>query len=142
MPNSLPQGHPPRFLSLEPILCCPNRRCRLRVFNVDADHGPLGLRCSEKKGCGTKWWATRLQPGNVRAQLLADLEGDEGPEEAVIDEMIRMYGLPEEISEPLWWQIPLSGHEWHHYVNERGAGVRKRSLGLLRRITGLFRAAS
>ncbi|HEY7236533.1 MAG TPA: hypothetical protein VH539_20395 [Gemmatimonadaceae bacterium] len=85
----------PQLLSLEPVLRCPNRRCLRRADEIDAD--VLTMRCRQ---CSAEWWATRLRPGNIRAQLLEDF-GDE----SFVDYLIGMYELPESIDRPMYWQV-------------------------------------
>jgi hypothetical protein len=85
----------PQYLSLEPALRCPNRRCQRHAGNIVSDL--LTLSCA---ACGAIWWATRLRPGNVRAQLLEDF-GDA----SFVDYLICMYELPESIDRPLYWQV-------------------------------------
>lgn len=124
----------PRFLSLEPVLRCPDRRCKKIVFiNPEVYLG--GLTCAK---CGGHWWATRLQPGSVRQQLLNDYDGDE----FLVAQLMALFELPETIETPMFWQVWLTGNQLYHYNTDAGSGVRGRSKALLQSVVRLLRRAS
>lgn len=127
--------HPPRFLSLEVKLRCPNRRCNRFVFELDPEEYSGAIRCPK---CGSHWWAFRLKAGNVREQLLADFEGDE----RVVDTMMALYSLPLHVDRPLFWQIWLTGNEFYRYNKDESPGARGRSLALFRRLAALLRSSA
>lgn len=125
----------PRFLSLEPVLRCPDRRCHRMVFAKDPEIYLGGLTCDR---CGAHWWATRLQAGNVREQLLHDYEG----EAFLVAQLMILFGLPETIEQPMFWQVWLSGNEWYRYNKDTSSGIRSRSKALLQRVVSLLKRAS
>jgi hypothetical protein len=99
-------------------------------FSADLDEGRghIAFQCDDENNCGARWWATRLDAGIVRDQLLAAFEG----ETAIVDRLMVEYDLPLTIERTMWWQIWLTGNEFHHYVQDRGKP--NRSLNLLRRL--------
>jgi hypothetical protein len=126
---------PPTIRSLEPSLRCPDRRCRRLVFSVDAEIGSLAVKC-EAPRCGAHWWATRLQAGDVRAQLLVDFEENE----YLVDSLMTLFDLPQFIDRPLWWQVWLTGNEWAGFSRSSRGGSRGRSVSLLNRIANWYRS--
>lgn len=119
-----------RPLSLVPFLCCPacNRQVGLSLTELYVG----GITC---KRCGAHWWATRLRAGDVRAQLLADFEGDAD----LVNHLMTLFGLPERISESKFWQVLLNGQQWYRYSQDAAPGLRSRSIALLRGVVTLLR---
>lgn len=127
--------HPPRFLSLEVKLRCPNRRCQRFVFELDAEQYTGALKCPK---CGSRWWAFRLAAGDVRRQLLDNFEGDED----VVDTMMALYEVPVSLDRPMFWQIWLSGNEFYRFNKEQESGTSGRSLALFRRLAALLKSTA
>jgi hypothetical protein len=121
------------LLSLERFLTCPACHRQASMGLPELYVGALSC-----KRCGAHWWANRLRAGSVRAQLLADYEGDE---ELVIH-LMTLFGLPETIEEPRFWQILLSGQQWYRYHQDSAPGIRGRSIALLRGVVSILRRAS
>ena len=92
-----------RTLSLEPILRCP--RCR-KVFHAsDQEYGRAFHTC-QRGHCGQRWWAMVISAGAVEPQLEEVFDG-------AASWLMAAYGLPTEIPEPMFWQLPLTPHEVH-----------------------------
>jgi hypothetical protein len=123
---------PPLFLSLEPILRCPDRRCYKPAYHVSGDL--LTLKCQH---CGrVHWWATRLRAGVIRDQVRDDFDGDDR-----FVALLDYLEAPATIAEPMFWQIWLTGAEQHDMTNKRDqAGILERSLRFVRSISLPHRA--
>lgn len=127
---------PPRILSLEPIPRCPNERCG-EYAGVDVEQGgTIAIRCSRKK-CRSHWWATRFRAGSIREQLVSDYEDADA-----VNRLIALFGLPESISSPMYWQVRLTGEEFLSFNRDENVGRLARSLNLFRGILSLHRRAS
>lgn len=123
-----------RELSLPTVLCCP--ACGRYAFGKLPELFVGGLKCAR---CEAHWWATTLQAGSVRDQLLEHFEGDV----VLVDQLMNLFGLPLLIEERRFWQILLSGNEWHRYNKDAAApGERGRSVALLRGVVSTVRRAS
>ena len=99
----------PQALSLVPTLRCP--KCDKKVFRMDPELF-IGTLACEKKQCDCRWWATALSAGSVPAQLVEQFE-----DEAFVAELVAAWHLPPALPEPMFWQIPLTGHQ--HYAYQR-----------------------
>jgi hypothetical protein len=121
-----------RALSLERFLTCP--ACHRQASMGLPELYVGGLTC---KRCGAHWWATRLQTGSVRAQLLVEFEDVE-----CVNQLMLLFGLPEMISEPVFWQILLNGQQWYRYHQDSAPGIRGRSIALLRGVVSILKRAS
>lgn len=121
----------PLVLSLEPIIRCPNPDCRrLPYSNGDV----LVITCAYKY-CRSHWWATRLEAGDIRSQILAQFDGND-----LFVELLDILGAPERIDQPMYWQLWLSGGTHHAMVDARQpGGIIARSHELVRGIVQLHR---
>lgn len=123
------------MLSLEPVLRCPARQCGRVLIDVELELGSTtALRCPRKK-CRSHWWATHLEAGNIRQQLLDDFE-----DETVVDQLMGVFGLPLTIDRPMYWQVWLTGEEFHGFNKTKTAGGR--TVALFRNLLTLPRRAS
>lgn len=121
-------NRPPQFLSLEPVLRCPNPRCG-RAVNARLHVELLTITC---KHCGAHWWATRLAAGDIRSQMRAAFDGNE-----VFVELLDTLGAPERVEQPVFWQLWLSGNEHYHLTNVSiPGGILQRSHELVRKLIG------
>ena len=123
---TLDQSMPP-FL-IEPVLRCPYCRKTPRGYH---EIFAGALMC---ENCRRHWWATVLEAGVLRRQLL-DLYN----EQPLADALIAMFRLPESIDERSYWQIQITGREFYRYTTNAEVGPLGRSAALLRRIVGLSR---
>lgn len=127
---------PPPPLSLVLELSCP------ACFRLVGRHGPAlkpdtfagALKCDR---CNAHWWATRLDAGSIREQLLNDFEDVE-----LVDALMSLFGLPALIEEPRFWQIRLDGQQWYRYNQTATSGMRGRSIALLRGVVAFLKRAS
>jgi hypothetical protein len=121
---------PPLFLSLEPILRCPNRRCRLVARGLSVDL--LAITCLNKH-CRTHWWATRLEAGDIRSQVRAQFDGNE-----LFVELLDRLGAPERIDQPMYWQLWIDGSERHRFTDRTVSGnLLVRTHELIRKLVAL-----
>jgi hypothetical protein len=119
---------PPLFLSLEPVLKCPNRRCERIAYGLSADL--ITVSC---KSCGTHWWATRLEAGDIRSQIRAQFDGNE-----LFVTLLDQVGAPERIDQPMFWQLWLSGNDQYQFTDRtRAGGILARSHALVRKLISL-----
>ena len=124
-----PKGRPPLFLSLEPVLRCPNRRCYKIPFGVASDL--LTITCDH---CQAHWWANRLEAGDVRSQIRAQFDGDE-----LFVQLLDALEAPERIDTPMYWQLWISGHDQYSFTNRASpGGILVRSHELIRKLSGLL----
>jgi hypothetical protein len=133
----MPHRTPPRLLSLEPLLRCPNRRCGEIVLNVNPEMGTSAVYRCERKKCRSHWWAKRLEPGDVRAQLLVDYEDPD-----IVDWQMRLWKLPDTIPRSMYWQVWLSGEEFHSFNTDQSTGRLGRSTTLFQKMIDIYRRAS
>lgn len=129
------------MIGLVPILQCP--RCERVVTGRDPEVFVGVLTCGtgsrgandprHRCGCGTHWWAARLQAGSVRAQLLDDYDGDA----RLVDHLMAHFGLPESIEEPMFWEIELTGNQLYRYNKDSSPGILGRSTQLLKGVLRL-----
>jgi hypothetical protein len=123
------KSRPLLFLSLEPVLKCPNRRCERIANGLSADL--ITVSC---KSCGTHWWATWLEAGDIRSQLRAQFDGNE-----LFVQLLDSLGAPERIESPAFWQIWLSGNDQYQFTDRtKPGGILPRSHALIRRLSGLL----
>lgn len=94
-----------RPLCLVASMQCPDPRCQKRVYDFDPEVFRGAIRCARPK-CGRRWWAMRLHPGGVLPQLAAVFG-----EELALD-LFGLYGFPDSIAAPMFWQLSLSGTEY------------------------------
>lgn len=128
-----PKPRPPVFLSLEPIIRCPNRRCQAIAYDVSGDL--ITLKCAR---CGWHWWANRFDAGDIRAQVRAQFDGNE-----LFVELLDAIGAPERIDQPMFWQLPISGNEKYQFTDRtKPGGILARSHHFVRKLVGLHRRAS
>jgi hypothetical protein len=121
---------------VEPVLRCP--ACGKMAIDCDPDSFTGTMRC-EAKRCRAHWWATVLRAGDVRAQLMADFDGDE----AAVKLIMARFDLPTHLTTHIFWQVLLTGNQAHHYHKDREqGGLRRRSLALLRRVLAALPIAS
>jgi hypothetical protein len=101
-------SHNPVQPLLDPLMRCP--RCRMAYRGFDLRPGGDGFpRCQRRHPeCGQRWWAMALSAGEVEPQL-AEVFGEE-----CAHRLMTLYPLPCAIGEPMFWQLPLSGHQYHH----------------------------
>lgn len=129
-------------LSLEFLLQCP--RCGQLVGRRDgpalAPDAFTGVLKCHKNHCQAHWWANRFDAGDIREQLLKAFEGDA----ELVDQMMTLFGLPERIDEPRFWQVLLSGQQFHRYHTPTSAAppsLRGRSIALLRGVVSFLQRA-
>lgn len=123
-------ARPPLILSLEPVLRCPNRRCGKIAYGISGD-----LITYSCKSCPAHWWATRLDAGDIRAQIRAAFDGNE-----LFVELLDKLGAPERIETPMFWQLWISGHEQYQFTDKsKLSGILIRSHELIRKLVGLWR---
>ena len=93
---------------LDQVMRCP--RCRQPYRGFDLRPGGEGFpRCQRRRpACDQRWWTMALSPGEVEPQL-AETFGA-----ACARQLVALYQLPYALGEPMFWQIPLTGHEYHH----------------------------
>lgn len=93
---------------LDQVMRCP--RCRQPYRGFDLRPGGEGFpRCQRKHPeCGQRWWTMALSAGEVEPQLGEIFGGD------CAKQLVELYGLPYALGEPMFWQIPLTGNEYHH----------------------------
>ena len=95
------------------------------LFVADPEVFLGSLTCPK---CGEHWWATHLQAGDVRVQLMSDYDGDYW----LVDQLMALFRLPASIEQPMFWQIWLTGNQSHHFHKAERTGIRARSAALLR----------
>lgn len=121
---------PSPILSLEPVLRCP--RCATLFASWGAVEVFVGALVCRR--CRGHWWATRFEAGNVRDQLVRDYDGDAD----LADRLMSTFTLPAIVSAAVWWQIMLTGNEYHHYTREtRTTNARAISHALLTRLSAV-----
>lgn len=123
-----PQPRPPAFLSLEPIIRCPNRRCGEIPYGQRGDL--LTYQCAK---CGARWWANRFAAGDIRSQIRAQFDGNES-----FVELLDALGAPERIDKPMYWQLWISGNEQYHLMDHENS-LLTLSHELIRKILGLLK---
>jgi hypothetical protein len=116
-----------RVPALVPFLRCPDLRCKQAFIHVESEERFRGLVKCMRKTCQQRWFAEPLERGNVRYQL----EETYGDPNIVNDLMIRL-NLPDDITEPMFLQIPLSAELWSGYMNDRDRRPRSRTRRLVR----------
>lgn len=98
---------PQNLLSLSPVLRCPYRRCEYLASGLSGDL--LTVSCRK---CGGHWWAMRLEPGDVRAQLRRHFNEDD-----TVVEFLDALGAPATLAEPMYWQVCISKDEHYQFVS-------------------------
>lgn len=99
----------------------------------------------ECERCGRHWWAKRLEAGAVRpqiAELFGDAEDLDDESEFHVDEVMQRFQLPEFVETPMYWQVPTTGNQWHHYVSGHHKPFRVRTREFLRSALSLLHRAS
>lgn len=120
---------PPLFLSLETAIKCPNRRCG-KVAHINSEL--VAMKCAH---CGWHWWATQLAAGDIRSQIRSQFDGNE-----LFVELLDILGAPERIDEPMYWQIPVSGHERYRLTDRSKLGaLLEQSHELIRKLVERYR---
>ena len=119
---------PPLILSFEPVLTCPNRRCHRIAYGLSGDL--ITITC---KHCGSHWWATRLDAGDIRAQIRAQFDGNE-----LFVELLDRLAAPARIEAPMFWQLWLSGNEQYQFTDRKNTGgILARTHKLIRKLSAL-----
>jgi hypothetical protein len=134
------------MIGLVEVLQCP--RCgrlvnrenpEVFVGAVSCGTGSKGAGDARHRGgCGAHWWATKLQAGSVREQLLEDYDGDS----ALVAHLMVHFGLPESIDRPMFWEIELTGNQLYRYNKDPSPGILGRSTQLLKGVLRLAPASA
>jgi hypothetical protein len=109
-------------------LRCP--RCLKLLFTPDPQFGAIFSQCGVSS-CRQRWWFMVLSPGDVRPQLAATFGEDFAPT------LMRLYVMPRALDAVHFWQVPISGSDYHAH---RRLGMRDFAARFLNRFFDTFAA--